>query len=202
MARSYINPLLVCAGAGMLISLVPQARASDLFTVNIVQSGSNVVATGSGSFSVSGPTDDGTANEGVEGSDAYLILGSGDNDVLTGVTGPSNFGSGGSIVTPSSTTGGEVGFGLTFNSYVVPFGYVAGAPLTSSSTWDSTTLAGLGLTVGTYTYALGDGDSFVINVGSTTPEPASLLLTGIGILGLTVGFRKRVGLRKLKATGL
>jgi hypothetical protein len=171
------------------MSVAPQARANTLY-FNIVQSGSNVVGTSSGSLSVSGSSDSGTAVEGVEGSDAYLILGSGQNDIYAGVTGPASFGAGGSTIAPTTTTGGEIGFGHSFDEYVVPFGYVAGSSLISTSTWDSATLSSLGLTDGTYTYTLGAGDTFMVTIGASTPEPASLLLTGVGLLGLMVGLRK------------
>jgi hypothetical protein len=51
-------------------------------------------------------------------------------------------------------------------------------------------LSSLGLTDGTYTYTLGAGDTFMVTIGASTPEPASLLLTGVGLLGLMVGLRK------------
>jgi hypothetical protein len=56
-------------------------------------------------------------------------------------------------------------------------------------------LSSLGLTDGIYTYTLGSGDSFVIDIGSpaTTPEPSTscLSLTGVGLLGLMVWLQKR-----------
>jgi hypothetical protein len=91
-------------------------------------------------------------------------------------------------------TGGQVGLGRTFDEFVVPFGYVAGSPLTTTATWDSATLSSLGLTDGTYTYTLGSGDMAVINIGTApAPEPAigGLLLAGAGLLGLMAFLRKR-----------
>jgi hypothetical protein len=63
-------------------------------------------------------------------------------------------------------------------------------------TFDDTTIAGLGLTPGTYTYTYGDPDTFTIEIGAT-PLPAALPLfaTGLGALGL-LGWR-----RKRKAAG-
>jgi PEP-CTERM motif len=188
MARSHIT-VLACTGAFILMSLAPQARASDVFTVDIIQSGSDVVAMGTGSVSVSGSTDDGPINDGVGANASYLTVGSGEATIYDGVSGPANFGSGNYAV-PSSETGGVIGFG--FDQYAVPFGYVAGDLLTNSSTWDSATLSSLGLTDGTYTFTLSSGDSIVLNIGAPEPTTSSLLLAGIGLLGLMLGFRKHI----------
>ena len=71
---------------------------------------------------------------------------------------------------------------------------MSGAPLADSAIFLGT-LAGLGVTPGTYTYNLGV-DSFVINIG-TTPVPAALPLfaSGLGVLGL-LGWRRK---KKAKA---
>jgi len=41
---------------------------------------------------------------------------------------------------------------------VLPTGYTSGSALTTSETWNNTTLAGLGLTDGTYTWTWGHDD--------------------------------------------
>jgi hypothetical protein len=69
------------------------------------------------------------------------------------------------------------------------------APGVDSMTFDGTTLAGLGLTPGAYTYTWDSGNSFVIDVGPTAATPLlaglPLFATGLGALGLLGWFRKR-----------
>jgi hypothetical protein len=55
------------------------------------------------------------------------------------------------------------------------------------ATWANTTIAGLGLTPGTYTYSWGSGvtaDSLVVEINGTSPapDPASLGLFFTGVL--------------------
>ena len=73
---------------------------------------------------------------------------------------------------------------------VVPLGYVSGAPLLDTSTYNNSTFASLGITPGTYTWTWGSGvdaDSFIINAGPTGSVPDSgrsllLLLMAVGLL--------------------
>jgi hypothetical protein len=123
-------------------------------------------------------------------------LGPTGTDIYTGITGPSNFGSGG-VASASSGSRDAVGIGGEDNLLAVPVGYVSGSLLSDTSTFDNATLASLGLTLRTYTYSWtpeseATDDSFVINVG-TTPLPAALPLFagGLGALGLFGWRRKR-----------
>ena len=79
----------------------------------------------------------------------------------------------------------------------VPVGYVSGTSLgTSTITFNSTTLAALGVIDGTYEWTWGTGanaDSFTLQIGpvAAVPEPASLPLLVMGLAGLGLVVRAR-----------
>jgi hypothetical protein len=114
---------------------------------------------------------------------------------FNGISGPTNFGPGPGAGA-DSTSGPFVGlqpfnvppWGITL---IVPTGYTSGSLLApSQDIFDNTTIAGIGITPGTYTWTWDNGlDSFTI---TTTPLPAALPLfaTGLGGLGL-LGWRRR-----------
>jgi hypothetical protein len=188
-ARSTILTSLVA------FSLSHAANAS--VVVNVVQSGPNVVATGSGTLNTSALSTDGSTavNAFVSAQTGGILIGSSSpvlQQLYSAISGPANFGSGG-VFNPSSVTGGFLGFNFGSRVLVVPQGYVSGASLSSSATWNNATLASLGLTTGTYTYTWGSGanaDSFVLNIGTSsppaTPVPSTILLATLGILGIAL----------------
>ena len=189
----------------VLAFAAPGAQAS--YMVTILQSGSNVVATGSGSLdltafptpnvAVSSTGDDGS----VDGDSAELEfhLQAGSNVIYHGITGPSSYGSG--DFTPANTTSGpSVSLFGSFRDLLVSSTYVSGSQLGSSiDVWTNTTLADLGLTPGSYQWTWGSGasaDSFAVQIGATAvtgavPEPESLALVGMGIAALGVARRRR-----------
>ncbi len=87
--------------------------------------------------------------------------------------------------------------GTNTGQLLLPSGYVSGTALSATDTYNNTTIAALGLAVGTYTYTWGSGanaDSLVINIGpAAVPEPASIVMTGgmLGLGGLVLAWRKR-----------
>jgi hypothetical protein len=116
-------------------------------------------------------------------------------DAYTGVSGPASFGSG-SFTLASSGAGDLVGIDMATRpegSLIVPHGYVSGAALSDSSTYNNATLTSLGVTPGTYTWTWGTGvhaDSFTLQIGPTAvPDSGStfalLFLSLIALLGAT-----------------
>ena len=146
--------------------------------ITIQEVGGNVVWTATGTLNLGGLTYNSTQVGGGIGFDANArLFASGlanpNIDIYNGsITLPSAFGTGGGAGT--SATGSYIGIFGTPSLYV-PAGYVSGAALSGVTTYSSTTLATLGLTVGTYTYSWGSGgnaDTLTLSIGaSPTPTP-------------------------------
>ena len=79
--------------------------------------------------------------------------------------------------------------------FYLPTTYVSGEALSNTSTYSDKTIAGLGLTPGTYTWTWGTGptaDSFQLQVEAATPEPATFGLLTFAAAGmLLAGYRRR-----------
>jgi hypothetical protein len=180
----------------LLASLAGTAEAE--LVIDVYQVGSNVEATGSGSLDLAGLTDYGSASPipGVIPTVASIIIGppgTGESDdIYVGFSGPTNFGEHRHTVA-SSGTGDLMGISGGVGDILVPGGYVSGAALSGSATFDNTTIAGMLLTPGTYTYTWGSGltaDSLTVNIA--VPEPSSLAMAGIAVAaGLIVAVRRR-----------
>jgi len=99
----------------------------------------------------------------------------------------------------SSDSGGFVGVIVGAGNYIgVEPTVTTGTPLTSSSTWNATTLAGLNLNPGTYVWNYGANNSSVtLQVGAASaavPEPgewAAMGILGAGLAGLVLRKRKQ-----------
>lgn len=145
--------------------------------MTIVESGSDVIWTGSGTINTTSLTDKGNTNNtaGYNGSLGLWGMGSLSPTATTKYdvtfnSYPTSFGTiGGS---PTSTSGNYVGIlpgTVTDRSIVVPVGYVSGNQLNNTSTFGNKTLSSMGLTPGTYTYSWGSG----INSGLITLQIGS-----------------------------
>jgi hypothetical protein len=171
----------------MLLS-ISSSRAD--ITITILQSGSNVVATGSGSIDLTGLTAEppSAVTTGVSGIQAIASVGPGAVSVTDynvtlyeGVTGPGIFGTG-SYTTPTSATGVPFGVSGWTNEIGVPIGYTSGTTISGTSTFSGETIGMLGLTPGTYTYTWDGGGpdhTLTVQIGSAVPEPSTAMLARI-----------------------
>ena len=176
---------LLCAATAALLILSQPAQAG--YMVTLQQVGSNVVATGSGPIDLTGLTFLSPAgfDAGISGFGAFIITGNGANlNSYTGFTGPTSFGSG-LGVTASIFSGDGVGIAGLSGRIFVPFGYVSGAALSDSSTYNNATLSSLGVTPGIYewTWGTGTNQNFTLDaIAPAVPDSGSTL----GLLSLSV----------------
>jgi hypothetical protein len=137
------------------------AGATGDFSVTITQVGNDVVWSGSGSFNLTELTSAGANNivGGFQASQAIWAIGpSVAVDTYSGtIAFPLTFGSGGVGVT--SNTGSTFGIlpGGSGRLLYVPSGYVSNTTISGTSTYANNTIAGMGLTPGTYTWSWGSG---------------------------------------------
>jgi hypothetical protein len=175
--------LAVVLGAALLLGsggVAPEARAG--FIATLMESGPNVVVTGSGTLNLTDLPFVTTVNTGFGiapfGGGISIGPSAASADMYSGtLTGPSSFGGGG-VTLASSGSGDRVAM-FAFGEIYVPEDYVSGDPLSSTSTYDNQTLGALGVIPGIYVWTWGTGaneDSFTLNIVSAVPEPATLLL--------------------------
>jgi hypothetical protein len=196
-----IAPGTACA---LLLGATVGANASP-YVVTLEQVGTSVLATGTGAIDLTGLTlteDSPLSFDPEVVPDRPIILigaSTGAADLYQGtITGALEFGTGG-YDPADSGSGDQTGIteypGPIF--YLsVPDGYTSDAPLSNTATWTVATLAGLGVTPGTYVWTWGsDPDqSFTLDVGvAATPLPTALPLFGggLGAIGLLGWRRKR-----------
>jgi hypothetical protein len=193
-------------GAAMVIGAglcAPPAQAA--YTLTLEQVGSNVVATGSGTLDLAGLTflSSATGVSGMTPADGEITVGAVPTSLVIYrlVTGPMSFGGGG-VTNASIGSGDNVGIDGLDENLRVPTGYVSGATLSSSATWDGQTLASLGVSPGVYVWtweplATATDDSFTLDaVAATVPEPASLALLALplGLVMFVAAWRRGMAL--------
>ena len=142
------------------------------FNVTITQVGNDVVWSGSGSFNLTALTSAGPGSivGGYNSGQAVWAIGPNTSvDTYSGtITYPFIFGT--SAVGVTSNTGSTFGIlpGGSGRLLYVPSGYVSNTAISGTSTYANTTIAGAGLTSGTYTWSWGSGanaSSLVMVIG-------------------------------------
>lgn len=159
------------------------------YTVTIYQSGSDVIAVGSGSInmiSLKGDVYTRVIQPNIASGYGLLALGKRNPGIYLGqVTGPDRFGFAPGVIDATYAEGDAVGIDASWGTLMVPNGYVSGAPLQSLARWNDWTLSSLGLRPGEYRWSWGEGtywDTFTIvvtqeeNPFPTTPVTIEELL--------------------------
>ena len=197
--------LIFTAVTASLFSVQP----AQAYTVTLEQVGSNVVANGSGAINLTGLSFLASGTQGgaiLQPPIGAIVTGTTDSANVTffsGFSGPTSFGSGNGDIA-SSGSGDRVGIVGLFGQLSVPDGYVSGAALLSSATWNNATFASLGVTPGTYVWTWGTGganQNFTLIIGGAgVPDGGSTAsLLGCALLGLAALRRKLPLLRGRKS---
>jgi hypothetical protein len=144
------------------------------FTLNVLQQGPDVVWSGSGSFNLGALSLEGdlTISSGFNTSTAIWAVGPEITVEEYGgasLTYPTSFGSPSSpgAFTTSGSTFGILTGGASGRVLLVPSGYTSNTVISGTTTYTNSTIAGLGLSGGTYTWAWGSGgnaSSLVMNI--------------------------------------
>ena len=170
-AKTWLN------NNGYWTSYAGSTGGTGAYNLTITQVGSDVVWSGSGSLNLTALTigTTGGITPGFAANQAIWAIGPSGNYSPYGGASliyPTTMagGAGGGITTPSGS-GDIVGVlpgGASGRQIIVPTGYTSGASLSGSVTYPGTTISGLGLSGGTYTWAWGSGgnaSSIVMVIG-------------------------------------
>jgi hypothetical protein len=188
--------LLVCF---LVCQFTPSRAAADI-TIDITQTGSNVVATEMGTVNTTDLTSIGTSNAAdqpfLDAQIATLVMGgtagvSTNELIYSGISGPGSWGPG-TFVLPTAASGDHFGLDGNNGRLVTPQGYISGTQLMGTATFSGTTISTLGLNKGTYVYTWGSGsaaDSLTVRIGtvSAVPEPSTAIAAVFGAVAF-VGY--------------
>jgi hypothetical protein len=175
---AVVTMTLILSGAAQATPI-----QASILTFTLVESGSNVVGTVSGTLNTVALT------MGNNSSNTAMLCASvgaiivGPDQYQRGWTGfastTSSFGTS-SFLPANTATGDTVGLSFANKALYVSPSYVSGSVLSGNATWNGNTFASLGITPGTYTMTYNGGaDSVVLQVGAI-PEPATIAILGLG----------------------
>ncbi len=202
------SPLLALPAALLLI----QGDAKALLTYYISENAGNVEVQAVGSLILPNPltaSDCGFAPGGVIDSSLALICAGPDGNMnWYNIQGPASFNGTASISPADSVSGIPTRLRGSLSAFLIDPGYTPGTPITSTATFNSTTLAGIGFTttglLGTWTLQPLDGsdpytanDTIQVVIGAPPPAavPGPLPLLGAGAaFGWARRLRKRTQL--------
>lgn len=166
-------------------------------TINVNQTGSDIVWDWSGSLDITGATQGGLFGgfgAWVRPANVEFPLYSAGNTYSYSITGPGYGAIGnGTAYNFFTSTSGNTSFGVSGSGSQVWLAesYVSGSSITGTNVLANKTLADIGLNSGNYTWTVtGSGDTITLNV---IPEPATALslVIGGGLLGLIRRFYGR-----------
>ena len=159
----------------ILAALFCGCAANARVIMMLEQVGPNVVGTGSGTIDPAGLSflHNGGSAPGIGPGDGELVVGQFMAIAFyTGFSGPASFGSIVGSTHVSTSSGDQLGINASGSAVpliFVPEDYVSGSELSGTATWDNTTLVGLHVTPGIYTWRWGSGehtDSLRLLLGS------------------------------------
>lgn len=199
--RRRWTPGLAIRGGLVLAVALLAVSAQAAYTVTVYESGTDVIASGSGSLKLTAWTKpDGTNAQRASTYPIGGYLQTGPisftaTDYYLGIQAAPNqssgLGNGGVVIQATSGTGASVGISGAGGMLSVPTGYVSESQLTSSATWANQTIAGLAMEPGTYVWTWGNGgtaDSFTVIIqGAAAPVAANDSYTTQINHGLSVG---------------
>lgn len=188
----------MCALAATVLTLGSLAgKAQGALTIVIRNSGSDLLATYSGSVNLTGLTlsTSGSATAAMGANDTVLFatvsgVGLISSNIYTGLT---NFPTVplATIFAAASANTGKAGFGIQTLSggigrVFAPDDYTSGSPISATQTFSGQSVSSLGLKPGVYEWVW-NSDKVIVSI---VPEPSSILLVGLGALGFA-GSRRR-----------
>jgi VPDSG-CTERM motif len=189
--RKLFQPVLATLAIAITCGISAPAQAN--YIVTLEQVGSNVVATGTGAFDLTGLSFAGSNSLGTGIHPSLALAGIGPDgsvdewDGTAPFAGPTNFGPGPGT-SPDSSSGDTVGnFPYVFGAGVlfVPVGYTSGNLLSDSLTFNNQTFSSLGVTPGTYVWSWGTGanQNFTLVVPDSGSTFGLLVLSLAGLFG-------------------
>ena len=194
--------------ASILISWIMLSTLSyGAVTIDVVESGGDVVATASGSVNttdlvrnINWSSIGSFVRGSASGADGQIILApiSSSTAIASYTISTGVAFSTGSLIYASSSSGTRVGFLSTSGSsppdlIYLETDYVSNAAISSTATWSGQSFAGLGLIPGTYVVTWGTGanaDSLTLNIGAALPSTYTVSGDVGGPAGATVRLRQ------------